>query len=57
METDKLTRLSLRLKELGQVAVAYSGGVDGTFLLKAAKDALGENTVALPAIRMYYSLD
>jgi pyridinium-3,5-biscarboxylic acid mononucleotide sulfurtransferase len=57
METDKLTRLSLRLKELERVAVAYSGGVDSTFLLRAWKDALGEIAVALPAIRMYYSLD
>jgi uncharacterized protein len=45
METDKLTRLSLRLKKLGRVAVAYSGGVDSTFLLKAAKDALGEKAI------------
>ncbi len=35
------------LKKLGKVVVAYSGGVDSTFLLKVAADALGvENVLA-----------
>ena len=33
------------LKTLGRVAVAYSGGVDSTFLLRAAIDALGAGNV------------
>ncbi len=37
------------LSELKRLAVAFSGGVDSTFLLKCAKDALGENVLAVTA--------
>lgn len=41
---DTLTRI---LKDLGKVAIAYSGGVDSTFLLKAAVETIGaENVLA-----------
>lgn len=47
--TEKLDRLKALLSELGNVAVAFSGGVDSTFLLKTAHDVLGDNAVALTA--------
>ncbi|MHC4460631.1 MAG: ATP-dependent sacrificial sulfur transferase LarE [Planctomycetota bacterium] len=44
---DRYNSLQQILKELGRVVVAYSGGVDSTFLLKAAVDTLGaENVLA-----------
>jgi pyridinium-3,5-biscarboxylic acid mononucleotide sulfurtransferase len=45
MPSAKLDRLKNRLRELDKVVVAYSGGVDSTFLLRAAKDALGRGRV------------
>lgn len=42
---EKYAQLQGILKEIGQVVVAYSGGVDSTFLLKAAIDTLGADKV------------
>ncbi len=36
-----------RIRSLGGIAVAFSGGVDSTFLLKAAHDTLGDRAIAL----------
>lgn len=44
---DKLTQLKEYIKTLGSAAIAFSGGVDSTFLLRAAHDAIGENAVAV----------
>ena len=44
---DKYNSLKQILKKLGKVVIAYSGGVDSTFLLKVAVDTLGaENILA-----------
>lgn len=46
---DKYHALTEELKALGSVAVAFSGGIDSTLLLKVAHDVLGEDCVAFTA--------
>ena len=45
----KYEELKKHLGSFGKVAVAFSSGVDSTFLLYAAKEALGDNVLALTA--------
>lgn len=45
----KLNKLKRIIKELGSVAVAFSGGTDSTFLLKVAHDVLRCNSAAVTA--------
>lgn len=46
---EKLENLKKYLLEKGRIAVAFSGGVDSTFLLKVAHDVLKDNAIAITA--------
>ena len=44
---EKKEKLERLLRSYERVAVAFSAGVDSTFLLKTAYDLLGDNLIAL----------
>lgn len=50
----KVDRLYDQLQDYKKVIVAFSGGVDSTFLAEAAQNALGENALAVTAISDSY---
>ncbi|MBI4977786.1 MAG: ATP-dependent sacrificial sulfur transferase LarE [Spirochaetes bacterium] len=45
MNTDKETQLASSLEKLGRVVIAFSGGVDSSYLLAAAVNTLGKDNV------------
>lgn len=46
---EKKQRLEEYLKELGSVVIAFSSGVDSTFLLKVSHNVLGDKAIAVTA--------
>lgn len=50
----KLELLQVRLRTLGPALIAYSGGVDSSFLLKIASDVLGKRVLAVTALSETY---
>jgi len=54
---EKYNNLLATLKRMEHVAIAFSGGVDSSFLLAAAREALGDNAVGItidsPALPRY----
>ncbi|MCW2277985.1 ATP-dependent sacrificial sulfur transferase LarE [Heliophilum fasciatum] len=47
---EKYQRLQRLLQTMGTVLIAYSGGVDSTFLLKVARDTLGDQAIGVLGI-------
>lgn len=51
MMNEKMQQLKLYINKLGSVLVAFSGGVDSTFLLKVCKDVLGKDKVLAATVK------
>ena len=47
---ERLAALRERLRDIGPSLVAFSGGVDSTFLLRIAHDVLGGEVLAVTAV-------
>ena len=50
----KLEKLKKILKKMQSALLAYSGGVDSSFLLKVARDSLGDKLLAVTAVSPTY---
>ena len=55
MDTTKEQQLKDILQDMGSVVVAFSGGVDSTYLLKIAHDVLGDRCVAASGLSETYA--
>lgn len=53
VKNNKYNRLIEYLKKSKSVAIAFSGGVDSTFLLKCAKEALQDRVLAITIVSPY----
>lgn len=51
---EKYENLKSIIKDLGSVAIAFSGGVDSTFLAKVCYDVLGEKAIVVTATSSTY---
>lgn len=54
---DKYEELKNIIKKCGKIAIAFSGGVDSTFLTKVAHDVLGDNAVAVTISSLFVTAD
>lgn len=54
---NKFKKLKNILNDMGSVLLAYSGGVDSTFLLKVARDTLQDKVMAVTATSATYPKD
>lgn len=52
---EKYQKLKEILEDMGEIAIAYSGGVDSNFLAKVAKDVLEERAIAITMIAPLHS--
>lgn len=53
IDNKKYRDLISYLKQLNKVVIAFSGGVDSAFLVKAAKEALWDNVIAVTVVLPY----
>lgn len=54
---EKYNILKTNLLSCGKVLVAFSGGIDSTFLLKTSRDVLGDGAIAATAVSPIYVQD